>query len=763
VVGAKTTQRWAEFQKTVQPFFAKHCISCHSEKGVESDAPLDMFRDDASLDKGMPLLEKALDMLAAQKMPPRKKTQPTKDEAAPVLAWLKTYTNAVDCNAPRNPGRVTIRRLNRAEYNNTIRDLLAVEFRPADSFPLDDAGYGFDNIADVLSLSPLLMEKYLTAASLVLDKAIFVQPILPAPSKRWDAATAEGTFPKSDPNAGAEASGKVGKATRVGRVFAHNGEVYADFNFPADGDYTFRLRAYSSAGSNKQRPKATFLLDGKKLQEFNVREDQRNTSDYGSKPIAVSAGKHRISVAMLNGADPKAAKQDGPKLGLIWFEVEGPLAPTVDRMPDSFKRVFVATPSAKVTKADAAEKIIRNFATRAFRRPVRDDEVTRLMKLWTKADKDGRPFERSVHFVLQAVLVSPHFLFRIELEPQPGEKDNVHTLNEFELASRLSYFLWSSMPDAELFALAGKGKLRANLDAQIKRMLKDRKSQALIDNFAGQWLQLRLMQSVSPDAKKHPQFDEGLRSAMMQETQMFLNAIIQEDRSVLDIIDSDFTFVNERLAKHYGIPDVKGPDFRRIKLAPDQRGGLLLHASILTITSYPERTSPVQRGRWVLETFLNQAPPPPPPDVPELPKDDKILKKASLRQLMVQHRTNPNCAACHEKMDPIGFALENYDAIGAWRTRDANKEPIDASGELPDGKRFNGSRELREILKAQPEQFSRALTEKLLTYALGRGLERYDRCVVNDIVAAAQRNQYRFSVFVAEIVKSDPFQKRNGK
>ena len=232
---------------------------------------------------------------------------------------------------------------------------------------------------------------------------------------------------------------------------------------------------------------------------------------------------------------------------------------------------------------------------------------------------------------------------------------------------------------------------------------------------------------------------------------------------MLDMIDSDFTFVNERLAKHYGIPDVKGPEFRRIKLAPDQRGGLLLHASILTITSYPERTSPVQRGRWILETFLNQAPPPPPPDVPELPKDEKELKKASLRQLMVQHRTNPNCAACHEKMDPIGFALENYDAIGAWRTRDANKEPIDASGELPDGKKFNGSRELRQILKAQPEQFSRALTEKLLTYALGRGLERYDRCVINDIVAATQRNQYRFSVFVTEIVKSDPFQKRNGK
>jgi mono/diheme cytochrome c family protein len=756
---AKASPRWTEFEKNVQPFFAKHCTACHGAKGVEADAPLDQFPNEASLDKNMVLLEKVVDMLSSGQMPPKKRPQPTKEELEPVLAWLKSYTAAVDCNGPRNPGRVTIRRLNRAEYNNTIRDLLAIELRPADTFPLDDAGYGFDNIADVLSLSPLLVEKYLDTASLVLEKAIFVQPVLPAPMKRWDAATAEGTFAKGDPKAGLESSPIQGKATRVGRVFNANGEIFAEHIFPSDGTYTFRLRAYSSAGGNKERPQATFLLDGKKLTQFNVREDQRNTSDYASKPISVNAGKHKISVAMLNGSDPKAAEPNGPKLGVIWFEVEGPLAPTVDRMPESYKRIFVATPSAKLTRAEAAEKILRNFATRAFRRPVRDDEMTRLMKLWTKGDKDGRTFERSIHFALQAVLVSPHFLFRMELDPQPGE-NGIHTLTEFELATRLSYFLWSSMPDEELFALAGKGKLRANLDAQIRRMLKDARSQSLIDNFAGQWLQLRLMETVVPDAKKYPNFDTGLRSAMIKETQMFLNTIIQEDRSILDMIDADFTFVNERLAKHYGIADVKGPEFRRIKLPMDQRGGLLLHASILTITSYPERTSPVQRGRWVLETFLNDAPPPPPADVPELPKDEKVLKKASLRQLMVEHRTNPNCAACHARMDPIGFALENYDAVGAWRTKDGNDEPIDASGELPDGRKFNGPRELRDIIKKQPERFSRALTEKLLTYALGRGLERYDRCVVDDIVGETQSNGYRFSAVVTAIVKSEPFQKR---
>jgi mono/diheme cytochrome c family protein len=761
--GGKATLRWAEFQKSVQPFFAKHCTSCHGAKGVESDAPLDAFLDDASLEKGMPLLEKALDMLTGQKMPPKKMPRPTKEELEPVLAWLKSSTTFVDCQAPRNPGRVTIRRLNRAEYNNTIRDLLAIELRPADTFPLDDAGYGFDNIADVLSLSPLLVEKYLNAASLVLDKAIFAQPILPPPTKRWDALTADGTIPKGDPTAKSSQGGKAGgRGMPDGRVFKNNGEVFADFEFPTAGDYTFRLRAYSAAGGNKQRPQATFVVDGKKLQGFNVREDQRNTSDYATKPVAVTAGKHRVSVAMFNGVDAKAENQNGPTLGLIWFEVEGPLAPTVDRMPECYKRVFVATPSATLAKPVAAEKILRNFATRSFRRPVRDDELTRLLKLWTKADSTGRPFEKSIHLALQAVLVSPHFLFRMELDPQPGE-NGIHTLNDFELASRLSYFLWNSMPDEQLFALAGKGTLRASLDAQIQRMLKDRKSQALIENFAGQWLQLRLVESVTPDSKKYPDFDEGLRAAMMKETQLFLSAIIQEDRSVLDIIDSDFTFVNERLAKHYGIPNIKGQEFKRIKLAPGQRGGLLLHASILTITSYPERTSPVQRGRWVLETFLNSAPPPPPPDVPELPKEENAVKNATLRQLMEQHRINPNCASCHARMDPIGFALENYDAIGAWRTTDANRQPIDASGELPDGRKFNGSKELRDILKAQPEQFGRAMAEKLLTYALGRGLERYDRCAVDDIVAATKRSGYRFSELVTQIVKSDPFQKRSVK
>ena len=403
--------------------------------------------------------------------------------------------------------------------------------------------------------------------------------------------------------------------------------------------------------------------------------------------------------------------------------------------------------------------MIRNFATRAFRRPVRDDEVKRLMALWSSADEAGDSFDKSIHFALQAVLTSPHFLFRVELDPRPDEK-GIHTLNEYELATRLSYFLWSSMPDDELFALAAKGELRKNLDAQVKRMLKDPKSRALVDNFAGQWLQLRLLYSHTPNTDLFPAWDEPLRSAMIQETEQFFEHIMREDRSMLEFLDADYTFVNERLAKHYGMKDVKGDQFRRVELKGEQRGGLLTQASILTITSYPDRTSPVQRGKWVLETLLGTPPPPPPPDV--VPLADQKELKGTLRQKMEQHRVNPACASCHQRMDPIGFGLENFDAIGRWRTNDG-KDSIDPSGTLPSGKSFKGAKELKDLLKSQPKLFSRCVTDRLLTYALGRGLERYDRCAVNDIAAALEQNDFRFSVLITEIVKSDPFQKRTSK
>ncbi len=861
---ARPGAKWEEFHQTVQPFLAQHCYECHGPKDAENDLRLDLFKDEASLEAGTAKLNKALEKLKGRKMPPRDEPQPAMAEVAPVVSWLQTFL-AGDVSGPVNPGRVTLRRLNRAEYDNTIRDLLAIDLRPAEGFPSDDSGYGFDNNGDVLSMAPVLMEKYLAAAGVALDKAILADPVLPPPVNRWPAAELEGTIPKSDPKATA---GRAPYTVQVGRVYNYNGEIYIDCDIPADGEYMLRMHGYGTQGpATHQRPQVAFLVDGAKVEQpFTITDDQRNPT-FGAidKPTPLTAGKHRISLAFLNGptqeeyaiakvkadaesppkgvasdpnaddnadpnadappagakakrrgaavaaarpaaddanaadpnadpnADPAPAKGRGrsggpgpggaqmgkapavvragpgfsptgkPTLGVIALEVEGPMAPTPDRMPESYRRVMVAEPSATLSKPAAAEIIIRQFATRAYRRPVRDAEVSRLMALWTKADSDGRPFVQSIDTTLQAVLVSPAFLFRMELDPQADEPSGIHTLNEYELASRLSYFLWASMPDDELFALAGKGQLRANLDAQVRRMLKDPKSSALVENFAGQWLQLRTMQSVAPDPKRFPGFDEALRGAMTKETELFFNAIVQEDRSVVDFIDADFTYVNERLAKHYGLPGVTGDEFRRVSLPKDQRGGILTQASVLTVTSLPNRTSPVQRGKWVLENLFDTAPPPPPPNVPALAEGDKAELTGTLRQRMEKHRSDPKCAVCHEQMDGIGFALENFDAIGAWRTQDGADGKIDARGTLPGGESFNGPAELRQIIKAQSDQFSRCLAGKMLTFALGRGLESYDSRTTDAIVGAMKQNGNKFSAMIEAIVRSDAFQKRNGK
>lgn len=870
---------WEQFKANVQPFLQKHCYECHGAEDPENGFRVDQYTSLAAIVKDRKGIEEIFDKLSHQEMPPKEKKRPAPAEIAGVMAWLESHLQ-IDCTGPRDPGRVTLRRLNRAEYNNTIRDLLGIDFRPADAFPADVAGYGFDNNGDVLSVAPVLMEKYLAAAKLSLDKAIKVDPIVPPPLQRWEAATLEGTVAKTDPTAVVAASGPnfgagLRRTSPIGRLFNQQGEIFVEYDFPADGDYVLRLRGYGTQGSvSKSRPQVEFRIDGEKVDApFTIKEDQRNTSVYSLPKVRVAAGKHRITLAFLNGptADevaaaaaaaseaasapaqvaavdnnnddnpagdaPPARRARGPRvvapkavdevadadaaapapaaansatppatvvaagdaaspvaggvpagapprrpqggqpqrpagppgsptgkptLGVIYLEAEGPLAPTPERMPESYRRVMIAQPSATVTKAQAAEKIVRNFARNAFRRPVRDDEVKQLLAFWAKADADGRSFDDSVHLTLQTVLASPQFLFRVEQEPQPDELDGIHTLNEHELAARLSYFLWSTMPDAELSALADAGRLRANLAKQVQRMLKDPRSHSLIENFAGQWLQLRQMQNVSPDAKLFPQFDENLRAAMTKETELFFNAIVQENRSIIDFLDADFTFLNERLAQHYGVTGIKGDEFRRVQLADKHRGGILTQASILTITSYPGRTSPVQRGKWVLENLLDDAPPPAPPNVPALEEAGKVIS-GTLRQRMEQHRSNPQCASCHSRMDPIGFGLENYDAIGAWRSNDQDGSAIDASSVLPDGRKIAGPDDLKKILRAQKDRFARSMTDRLFTFALGRGLENSDSCFVDDIVHAMKQQDYKFSVLVNEIVMSDPFQKRSGK
>jgi hypothetical protein len=422
---------------------------------------------------------------------------------------------------------------------------------------------------------------------------------------------------------------------------------------------------------------------------------------------------------------------------------------------------------------EAARRILTEFARRAYRRPVSPQEVERLLQLVDKARQDGDGPEEALQVAFKAVLVSPHFLFRIERDPAPDEKrplplpaeryvPGVYPISEYELATRLAYFLWSSMPDEELFQLADKGQLRQNLDAQVKRMLQSPKSRALVENFAGQWLQLRNLSSIMIDPKLFPRYDAFMRESMQRETEMYFEYILREDRSILEFLDSDYTFLNERLARHYGIEGVQGLEMRLVKLPDRRRGGILTHASILTVTSNPTRTSPVKRGKFILENILGTPPPPPPPDVPELDNDKNAVLTGSLRQRMEKHRENPGCAVCHVKMDALGFGLENFDAIGAWRTKDGSFE-IDPSGTLPDGTTFRNPAELRQALLQQADQFRRCLAEKLLTYALGRGLEPTDNVFLREIVAQTKQGGDRFSALILAIVHSDPFQLRRGQ
>jgi len=592
------------FSKHVAPFLATYCTGCHGGPKPKGRLALDVYKDEATALLARDAWDKVFRRVRDHEMPPPSRPQPKPEEIERVTRWGKEVLAAGDCIGNKDPGRVTLRRLNRAEYNNTIRDLVGIQFQPAEDFPADDVGNGFDNMGDVLTLPPLLMEKYLVAAEKIVSLAM------------------------ADPEAHA------------------------------------RIFLYQPAGD-------------------------------------------------------KAGDQNG-------------------------------------------RKILEEFARRAYRRPVFPGELDRLVSLVKLAESNGDSFDEGIRVALQAILVSPHFLFRVERERRlPNSLNTVQPISDFELATRLSYFLWSSMPDEELFTLAKNGTLRqeGNLEVQARRMLVDPKSQALVENFASQWLQTRNLKTFAPDPGRFPDFDEPLRAAMLKETELFFEAVMKEDRSVLDFLDADFTFVNERLARHYGISGIKGEEFRRVSLAGTPRGGVLTLASVLSVTSNPTRTSPVKRGKWILENIFASPPPPPPPDAGELKEGKEVELTGTLRQRMEQHRANPNCATCHQRMDPLGFGFENFDAIGAWRTREG-QFPVDASGTLPDGRTFRGPRELKAILKTRADEFCRCLTEKMLTYALGRGVESYDKCTVDQVAGALAKNKHKFSTLVIEIVKSDPFQMR---
>jgi len=703
------------YQKDILPFLKTHCFACHGNGKAKAQLSFDKYKDDASVLNDRKVWDNVRHMLKVGEMPPPERPKPKPADVEAVSKAIQGLFDKYDSTAQPNAGRVTIRRLNKTEYNNTIRDLVGVDFNPADDFPADDVGYGFDNIGDVLSVSPLLLEKYLSAAEAILDQAIVIAD-QPKPTKR--------TFDTIR-------TGSTRAAEELGKTVSFD-----------EGTYHIRCKVAGEAVRVQLR------VLGKDVKEFEVTAPP-DKPQVIEATVSLKPGTGRVAVTFLNPSGERT-------LHLKGVEVEGPFDAPPLMYPEPHKRLMTHKPG--LAPREAAREIVTRFATQAFRRPVKPTEVERCLALYDVAEKKGQRFELRVRAALYRVLVSPHFLFRVELDPPDTAPGTTYAVGEYELASRLSYFLWNSMPDDELFALAAQGKLRQNLEAQVRRMVKNPKSASFLHGFAEQWLTLRKLDLASPDPTLFPTFNPALRQAMTRESLLFFEALVREDRGVPDLLDADFTFVNEPLAKHYGIPGVTGPEFVRVKL-PAHRGGVLTHASVLTLASNATRTSPVKRGKFILEQFLNAPPPPPPPelDIPEL-EDQKQLK-GTLRQQMEQHRANPVCASCHQRMDPIGFAFENFDAVGVWRDKDGPAN-IDASGVLPDGRKFDGPAGLRKLLRADKDAFVRCVVEKMLTYAIGRGLEPYDRRAVNRIVEAMTQENDRFSVLLIEIVKSDPFQKR---
>ena len=732
----------SDFAEQIQPLMAKYCSGCHAGEAPEGRLDLSRYDQVDRVLRDRRAWQRIDQRLRDGEMPPEGEERPTSDELERWRNWMRRAAEARDHLYPARPGRVTMRRLNRAEYNNTIHDLLGIDFRPARDFPSDDVGYGFDNIGDVLSLPTLLMEKYVAAAQQALSQAVETSPRY-AELLQMNAQAFE-----------QQASGGV--VNETSRILTTDGQIRTQLESAGDGLYRLMIRAYGDqAGGEPAR--MALKIDDRMAAEWNV-EAVVDAPGVYSVEVNSTPGPHQLAIAFTNDYfDPTMADPNRRDRNLVVQSLDISRRIPLAEYPESHRRIFPRE-VAPSERAAAAREFIGAFATRAFRRPVASEEVERLMRLYAVAEQAGDSFEGCVKLALEAVLVSPHFLFRIEADPPDMPADGVRELNDFELASRLSYFLWSSMPDEELFALARANRLRepSQLEAQVKRMMRDAKARALVDNFAGQWLQLRTLDRVTPDKNLFKEFDQRLRESMRTETEMFFESVLKEDRPILDFLDAKYTFINDRLAKHYGIEGPKGKQFERVELDGVQRGGILTHASVLTVTSNPTRTSPVKRGKFVLESILGTPPPPPPSEVPELQDNAEAQLTGSLRQRMEQHRENPSCALCHKQMDPIGFGLENYNAIGGWRTMDG-QFPVEAGGEFPGGKPFTTPAELMAILRERKEQFCRCLTEKLLIYAIGRGLEEDDARVIDELAAAAQRGEYRFSSLLLAIVQSEPF------
>lgn len=745
----------------VRAVVGKFCVECHGADAAKGGLNLEkILPEDVS--RHSDAWEKVVRKLNARHMPPIGKPRPDERTYSAIVSSLETTLNRAAA-AKLNPGRTdTVRRLNRTEYQNTIRDLLALDIDAAALLPADEASHGFDNVT-VGTLSPTLLDRYITAAQKIARLAVGGAQRAPG----GDTIRIKPDITQEERVEG------LPLGTRGGALIRHT--------FPQDGEYEFQLRLTRDRNEEveglKEPHEFLLLIDREQMRNAIVRPPGAKGHDLVDAHLKfrlpVKAGPHDLGVTFLK--NPASLRETArqpytaqfnmhrhPRSSPAVYQVSitGPFGAHGPGDTPSRSRIFIAQPKSPGEEETCAKQILSTLMRRAYRRPVNDADLARPMEFFRDGRKEAN-FDAGIEAALSAVLVSREFLFRVEQEPKGLAGKSPYRITDLELASRLSFFLWSSVPDDELLDVAARGQLNQPdvLAKQTRRMLADPRSRSLVSNFASQWLHLRNLDSITPDGRLFPDFDDNLRQAMRRETELLFEEVLRDDRSVLDLLRTDHTFLNERLAKHYGIPNIYGPRFRRVALGPETpRGGLLRHASVLTVTSYATRTSPVIRGNWILGTLLGTAPPPPPPNVPAL-EDNAVSASLPVRERLAQHRANAACASCHDLMDPVGFALENFDALGRWRTLDEGK-PVDASGGFPDGAKFIGVAGLEQALLNRPELFASTLTEKLLTFALGRGVESFDAPAVRQVVRDAKTDNHRFSAIVLGIVKSTPFTMR---
>lgn len=749
-----------DFKKDIEPILSQFCYDCHADGVEKGDFALDDYK---SLDEhlaDMPLWLRVWDNSRSQLMPPSNKKQPTDEQRRLLAEWIEQKVFKLDLDNP-DPGRVTIRRMNRQEYENTVKDLLGVVFDAEDALPPDDTGYGFDTIGDVLSISPMLMEKYLAAARSIVSQSVRPQqatiPVYSIVGEKFKSAAP---------------SKKTGKYL----AFAQSAEVTSKYVVDHPGEYkvTVEYKIGGSSEASDHTATLTTLVDGKEVDDESLGWDNRKSITFSTK-AALTDGENLLSFRIVEKAPPK--EDDKPlNMSLLKVSLQGPLDGSHKVYPRDYYRVFFkGGPPADAKQREAyAREILRRIADRAFRRPVDESTLDRLVKLANLAASEPKAtFESGIAHATTAILASPRFLFRAEVQPEPDNPGKVVPLDEFALASRMSYFLWSSMPDTELFDLAKKGELRENLDDEIDRMLADSKSQRFIENFVGQWLLTRDVEGINVDPRRvlgikdlgeaFKVFGSRQRRAMRLETELLFAYLLKENRSALELFTADYTFMNEHLAKFYGIEGVKGESMQKVSLPKDShRGGIFTHGSLLVVTSNPTRTSPVKRGLFVLDNLLGTPAPPAPPNVPTLEEAKKAHKNATMREMMEIHREKPLCASCHARMDPIGLALENFNAVGMYRAEE-NGKPIDTAGKLITGESFSNVEELSRIITtSRRTDFYRCLVSKMLTYAIGRGTEYYDAPTIDRIVAELEKDGGKLRTVVRGIILSAPFQKRRG-